>query len=105
MTAGMVPISNACPAPDSVPHAAGDRVPCARRFNSDLLTCYDEAFDEYGVRGCSREALREDYRRPVIQHLQTPMFQSEAGVPPPVWWNNLERIMLPFEDLDCEALL
>lgn len=76
-----------------------------RRHEADLLAHYHEALEARGVRGYTIDALREDYRRAVIQHLQTPVFQSDAGVPPQVWWDHLERIMLAFEDLDCEALL
>jgi hypothetical protein len=27
------------------------------------------------------------------------------GIGPAVWWNNLERIMLAVDDLDCRELL
>jgi hypothetical protein len=76
-----------------------------RRYEADLLAHYHQVLEAAGVRGYTLDALRDDYRHAVLQHLHTPVFQSGAGVPPRVWWDHLERIMLAFEDLDCEALL
>jgi hypothetical protein len=28
-----------------------------------------------------------------------------SNIPPVVWWNNLERIFLAVDDLDCRELL
>ncbi len=34
-----------------------------------------------------------------------PMRQWSRGLPPMIWWSNLERIASAFEDLGCEELL
>jgi hypothetical protein len=34
-----------------------------------------------------------------------PVFQAAYDIPPVIWWNNLERIWLAFEDLGCRELL
>jgi len=33
------------------------------------------------------------------------VFQAEANIVPRIWGGHLERIMLAFEDLECEELL
>jgi len=31
--------------------------------------------------------------------------EHSSGIPPVIWWNNLERIHLAIDDLDCRELL
>jgi hypothetical protein len=57
------------------------------------------------VRDYDRGALDDDYRWSVLWQITTPMWQAVNNIPPVVWWNNLERIMLAVDDLDCRALL
>jgi hypothetical protein len=35
----------------------------------------------------------------------TPIIWANVGIPPAVWWNNFERIMLAVDDLGCRDLL
>jgi hypothetical protein len=35
----------------------------------------------------------------------TPFIWANIAIPPALWWNNLERIMLAVEDLGCRDLL
>ena len=58
-----------------------------------------------GVADYTRRALDDDYRFSVLWQLTWPVSQEAGGVPPVIWWNNLERVMLAFDDLDCVKLL
>jgi len=70
-----------------------------------LLDRYHEALLAHGVRGYDRAMLAEDYRRCVLWQATTPVWQAVNGIPPVIWWNNLERVMLAVEDLGCRDLL
>jgi hypothetical protein len=76
-----------------------------RRMEQPLLDCYHAALLESGVTGYDRVALSEDYRLAVLWQTTTPLWQAMANIPPLIWWNNLERIFLAVDDLDCRALL
>jgi hypothetical protein len=41
----------------------------------------------------------------VLWQIVTPVWQAANNIPPVIWWNNLERIFLAVDDLDCRALL
>jgi hypothetical protein len=51
------------------------------------------------------EAFEADYRLSVLWQIATPVWQSNGNIPPVIWWNNLERIMLAVDDLGCRDLL
>jgi thiamine kinase-like enzyme len=76
-----------------------------RRCEADLLRRYHAALETHGVRGYALDALRDDYRLAVVEHLSLPVFQWAAKLGSWIWWGHLERIMLAFEDLGCEELL
>ena len=57
------------------------------------------------AQGYDRRALQEDYRLSVLWQTTTPIWHHTAGIPPVIWWNNLERVMMAVEDLGCEELL
>jgi hypothetical protein len=76
-----------------------------QRVERLLLDQYHEALLAAGVRGYDRSALDDDYRWRVLWQIMTPMWQAVNKIPPVIWWNNLERIMLAVDDLDCRALL
>jgi|SRR5882757_1816828 hypothetical protein len=76
-----------------------------RRMEQPLLDCYHLALMESGVKGYDRAALFEDYRLAVLWQVTTPIWQATADLPPVIWWNNLERIWLAVDDLDCQELL
>jgi hypothetical protein len=67
--------------------------------------CYHSALLESGVKGYDRTALTEDYRLAVLWQITTPIWQAMLNIPPLVWWNNLERIFLAVDDLNCQELL
>jgi hypothetical protein len=70
-----------------------------------LLDIYHAAITAHGVTGYDRRALEADYRLSVLWQMATPVWQSNADIPPVIWWGNLERIMLAVDDLGCRALL
>jgi thiamine kinase-like enzyme len=76
-----------------------------RQRERPLLDCYHAALLASGVGGYDRRALDDDYRLSVLLQTLTPVLQEAYGIPPWVWWNNLERIMLAVDDLGCRALL
>jgi hypothetical protein len=70
-----------------------------------LLDHYHEALVAHGVGGYDRSALEADYRLSVLWQIMTPVRQRAYGIPPLIWWNNLERILMAVDDLDCRNLL
>jgi Ecdysteroid kinase-like family len=76
-----------------------------RRMERPLLDRYHAALVAHGVRGYDRRALDEDYRLSALWHIMTPVWQAQNNLPPVIWWNNLERILLAFDDLRCRDLL
>jgi hypothetical protein len=76
-----------------------------RRMEQSLLDCYHSALLEGGVKGYDRAALTEDYRLAVLWQTTTPIWQAMSNIPPLVWSNNLERIFLAVDDLNCQDLL
>jgi thiamine kinase-like enzyme len=70
-----------------------------------LLDLYHETLLGHGVRGYDRRALDDDYRLSVLWHITKPVWQWVIGIPPVIWWNNLERIFMAVDDLDCRELL
>jgi Ecdysteroid kinase-like family len=76
-----------------------------RRYERLLLDRYHEALLAHGVEAYDRRALQDDYRLSVLRRVTTPVGQAAVGVPPVIWWNNLERIFMAVDDLDCRELL
>jgi aminoglycoside phosphotransferase (APT) family kinase protein len=76
-----------------------------RRLERRLLRGYHDSLCRLGVRGYAWDACWHDYRLFVAKLAFTPAIQWERHIPAVVWWSNLERAMLAFEDLDCEELL
>jgi hypothetical protein len=76
-----------------------------RLMEHSLLDCYHTALVDEGVRGYDRQALDDDYRLSVLWQIATPVWQASSQIPPVIWWNNLERIMLAVDDLGCRQLL
>jgi thiamine kinase-like enzyme len=70
-----------------------------------LLDGYHETLLAHGVRGYDRRTLDDDYRRSVLWHITKPVWQWAIGIPSVIWWNNLERIFMAVDDLDCRELL
>jgi thiamine kinase-like enzyme len=76
-----------------------------QRAEVRLLDTYHEELLREGVGGYSRDDLAADYRLAVLWHLAVPVHQASYGIPPVIWWNNLERILLAVADLGCSELL
>lgn len=76
-----------------------------RSLEVPLLDEYHAALLAAGVRGYDRAALAADYRLAVLWQITTPLQQAALGIPPLIWWNNLERILLATEDLGCADLM
>ena len=55
--------------------------------------------------GYDRAALDEDYRLSALWQITIPVFQQAYGIPPRIWWHNLERAMLAVDDLGYRDLL
>ncbi|WP_246789895.1 phosphotransferase family protein [Bradyrhizobium sp. CCBAU 51765] len=70
-----------------------------------LLNRYHETLLAHGVTGYTRGALDQDYRWSVLWQITKPVWQWSINLPPGIWWNNLERVMMAVEDLGCEELL
>lgn len=75
-----------------------------RRFERPLLDHYHASLLASGVKGYDRAALDHDYRLAVLTQMMMPIIRA-VGIPPAVWWNNFERIMLAVDDLGCRDLL
>ena len=67
------------------------------RYHAELLA--------HAVSGYDREALGGDYRLSTLWLMTRPIVQASMNIPPRVWWNNFERIMLAIDDLGCRDLL
>jgi hypothetical protein len=80
--------------------------PELRRYRErPLLDRYHAALLAQGVGGYDRRALDDDYRLSVLLQILTPVLQAAYDIPPWIWWNNLERILLAVDDLGCRELL
>jgi len=76
-----------------------------RRIESRLLDRYHAELVAQGVTDYDRGMLDDDYRQSVLWLIMRPVLQAAFNIPPRVWWNNLERIMLAVDDLRCRDLL
>lgn len=76
-----------------------------REREQQLLDHYHATLVAHGVSGYDRRALDDDYRLSVLWQITTPIWQAAYEIPPVIWWNNLERILLAADDLDCRDLL
>lgn len=72
-----------------------------RRLEQTLLDRYHAALIAGGVQGYDRAQLGEDYRLSVLWLLRRPVQQWFNDIPPVIWSNNLERILLAVDDLDA----
>jgi Ecdysteroid kinase-like family len=75
------------------------------RFERALLDRYHATLELHGVDGYDRQALDEDYRLSVLWQIVTPVRQATYKIPPVIWWNNMERVLLAVDDLGCRDLL
>jgi hypothetical protein len=76
-----------------------------RRTENVLLDAFHDELLAHGVTGYDRRALQDDYRLEVLWQTTRPIWMRAVGIPANIWWNNLERIHLAVDDLDCRELL
>lgn len=76
-----------------------------QRMEQDLLRHYHLTLTASGVHDYSWDTLWNDYRLSVIKHLCTPVIQWSEGLKRVSWWNNLERRLAAYEDLDCAEIM
>jgi hypothetical protein len=76
-----------------------------QRMERPLLDHYHAVLLDQGVTGYDRRALEDDYRWSVLMHIATPLTQAALRIPPLIWWNNLERILIAVDDLGCREFL
>jgi hypothetical protein len=76
-----------------------------RRMERVLVDRYHGILVEHGVHGYDRQALADDYRLAVLWQMITPVWQAAYDIPPVIWWNNMQRILLAVDDLGCRELL
>jgi hypothetical protein len=76
-----------------------------RLMERSLLDRYHATLLAHGVRDYDRQALDDDYRLSVLWNITQPVWQATQDIPPVIWWNNMERIFLAFDDLGCRDLL
>jgi hypothetical protein len=76
-----------------------------RRLERPLLDRYHAGLVAHGISGYDRGALDDDYRLSTLWLLMRPVWQEVNNIPPVIWWNNLERILLAIDDLRCSELL
>lgn len=75
------------------------------RMEKALVRTYYDRLLEYGVDNYEWDQCWLDYRISVIGNLFWPVFHWSVQGAPDLWWPNLERSLLAFEDLDCAELL
>ena len=76
-----------------------------QRMEQGLLDRHHATLMECGVRGYDRRMLDDDYRLAVLWQIATPVWQAAYDIPPVIWWNNMQRVLLAVEDLGCRAWL
>ena len=76
-----------------------------RRLERPLLAHYHRELCRLGVAGYAWGACWEDYRLFAATRPFTLASQWQRGGWPLVWWNNLERALLAFDDLGCAEFL
>lgn len=74
------------------------------RFEKVLLKEYHGALRQAGVEGCGLKELQTEYRWSVLKAIITPIMQWHHQIPAAIWFNNLEKIMLAVDDLNCMEL-
>ncbi len=76
-----------------------------QQTEKDLVRRYHRRLREHGIAGYSWDQCWLDYRTSVVQILFWPIFDWSFKLPANIWWHNLERSMLAYEDLECGELL
>lgn len=75
------------------------------RMERPLLRTYYDRLVSLGVEGYTWDDCWLDYRLSAIHNLFFPVYHWVVEGDPALWWPNLERAMLAYQDLRCEDLL
>ena len=75
------------------------------RLELPLLRTYHSELARWGVNDYAWETCVQDYRLFVAKLPLGVAWMWHRHLAPLVWWDNLERALLAFEDLDCAQLL
>ncbi|MBZ0290039.1 MAG: phosphotransferase, partial [Anaerolineae bacterium] len=75
-----------------------------KSLEKELLRRYCERLSERGI-DYNFDNCWHDYRLCVISYLTYPLRQWSMGLPDFIWWHNLERVLLAYDDLHCAELL
>lgn len=71
----------------------------------NLIRRYYDSLIAHGVRNYTWDDCWNDYRWSAIRNLNIPVVQWSQGRSAELWWSNLERAMIAYEDLGCSELL
>lgn len=74
-------------------------------MEQNLMRRYYESLIERGVRNYTWDECWNDYRWAALRNLNVPVVQWSQGRSAKLWWGNLERAMLAYEELGCSELL
>lgn len=88
-----------------MPEPITDIEQLSNEWLNGVLRRYHAALVAGGVKGYSWDDCRRDYRFAVIRELFVPVWQWSSGMRAGVWWSNLEKIWMAFQDLRCAELL
>jgi hypothetical protein len=75
------------------------------RLELPLLRTYHSELQRWGVNDYAWETCVQDYRLFVAKLPLGVAWMWHRHLAPLVWWDNLERAVLAFDDLDCAQLL
>ena len=76
-----------------------------QRMESNLLSRYHTNLLKHGITHYDWDECWCDYRLSVIRQLFIPVWLWFYKLPPAIWWPQLERAVLAFEDLRCAEFL
>ena len=74
-------------------------------MEENLMRRYYDGLIAHGVRNYTWDDCWNDYRWSALRNLNVPVVQWSQGRSNELWWGNLERAMLAYEDLGCSELL
>lgn len=74
-------------------------------LEQQLIQRYYDSLIAHGVGNYTWDDCWDDYRWSAIRNLNVPIVQWSQGRSEGLWWGNLERAMLAYEDLGCSELL
>jgi hypothetical protein len=77
----------------------------AAAMEQNLMRRYYASLVELGVRNYTWDDCWNDYRWSALRNLNVPVVQWSQGRSPQLWWGNLEKAMLAYEDLGCSELV